>query len=129
MGAIILDASDKNIRLTTPTFRGHSQRIVSYWFAIGLSKRSLAGFDGASVDVKRALLFQRKILLLRSQMSSPDEISISLSLSRLSSAHLKLENVKTRILSHSLREWSLQSGRKFSERKGILTDRQTNRLR
>ena len=129
MGAIILDASDKNIRLTTPTLRGHSQRIVSYWFAIGLSKRSLAGFDGASVDVKRALLFQRKILLLRSQMSSPDEISISLSLSRLSSAHLKLENVKTRILSHSLREWSLQSGRKFSERKGILTDRQTNRLR
>ena len=129
MGAIILDASDKNIRLTTPTLRGHSQRIVSYWFAIGLSKRSLVGFDGASVDVKRALLFQRKILLLRSQMSSPDEISISLSLSRLSSAHLKLENVKTRILSHSLREWSLQSGRKFSERKGILTDRQTNRLR
>ena len=129
MGAIILDASDKNIRLTTPTLRGHSQRIVFYWFAIGLSKRSLAGFDGASVDVKRALLFQRKILLLRSQMSSPDEISISLSLSRLSSAHLKLENVKTRILSHSLREWSLQSGRKFSERKGILTDRQTNRLR
>ena len=79
MGAIILDASDKNIRLTTPSLRGHSQRIVSYWFAIGLSKRSLAGFDGASVDVKRALLFQRKILLLRSQMSSPDEISISLS--------------------------------------------------